>query len=75
MFFIYFLFFIFYLVPSSEDLLWSLFQSSLHILHTNHAGPSAWADILTSGKPSVNKIDLQALTLAGPTDTRPVPDP
>ena len=31
--------------------------------------------ILTSGTPSVNKIDLQALTLAGPTVTRPVSDP
>ena len=31
--------------------------------------------ILTSGEPSVNKIDLQALNLAGPTATRLVPDP
>ena len=31
--------------------------------------------ILTSGIPSVNTTDLQALTLAGPTVTRPVPDP
>ena len=28
--------------------------------------------ILTSGITSVNRIDLQALTLAGPTVTRPV---
>ena len=31
--------------------------------------------ILTLGIPSVNRIDLQALTLAGPTVTRPVLDP
>ena len=31
--------------------------------------------ISTSGIPSVNGIDLQALTLVGPTVTRPVLDP
>ena len=31
--------------------------------------------ILTSGIPSVKRIDLQALTLAGPSVTRPVPEP
>ena len=31
--------------------------------------------ISTSWATSVNKTDLQALTLAGPTVTRPVPDP
>ena len=31
--------------------------------------------ILTSGIPSVNRIDLQALTSLGPTVTRPVLDP
>ena len=31
--------------------------------------------ILTSGVPSVNRIDLRALTLVGPTGTSPVLDP
>ena len=31
--------------------------------------------ISTSGVPSVNRTDLQALTLAGPTVIRPVQDP
>ena len=31
--------------------------------------------ISTSGIPSVNRIDLKALTLVGPTITRPVLDP
>ena len=31
----------------SDHLLWSIFQSSLHILHiTNHVGPSVWAAII-----------------------------
>ena len=31
--------------------------------------------ILTSGMPTVNRTDLQALTLVGPTVTRPAQDP
>ena len=31
--------------------------------------------ILTSGEPSVNRIDLPAFTLAGPTRNKPVFDP
>ena len=31
--------------------------------------------ILTSGVPSVNRIDLRALTLVGPLGTSPVLDP
>ena len=37
--------------------------------------PNKYKLISTSEETSVNRIDLLALTLAGPTNLKPVPDP
>ena len=45
----------------------------LHIFpHTNHQRCYSYTPL---GRKEPNRIDLQALTLAGPNVTRPVPDP